>query len=144
MIYCETLTLEEWIAPPQGDLPRPKWTKLIAGGFMLSNSIEYANWVADPIEPIVCEGCWNPGCSWAGLTRVVRVNDHLLWLRPSLNDIEASWREQLTETNFIRQAVLMPTTTWERLRRKFPELPASEDYPPPKRPEMAALWLGEM
>ena len=63
MIYCDSLTLERWTAPPQEDFPRPPWTKLIAHGVLLSNSVEYANWADDPVEPIVCEGCWCPACA---------------------------------------------------------------------------------
>ena len=59
MFCCESPTLVEWHPPPHGNQP-PLWTKLIANGVMLSNSIEYANSRASPVYPIVCESCWCP------------------------------------------------------------------------------------
>lgn len=144
MIYCEAPTLEQWVAPPQEDFPRPTWTKLVAGGVMLSNSIEYADWAVDPVEPIVCESCWDSTCARAGLARIVHLGDYLLWLPPTLRDIDEFWRDLMSEANFIRAAVLMPVTTWEALREKFPRFPAPQRYRQATRGDLAALWLGEM
>jgi hypothetical protein len=142
MIYCDSFSLEQGIAPPQGDLPRPTWTKLIAQGMLLSNSIEYAHWTASPVEPIVCEGCWDATCARAGLARIVNLGDDLLWLPPRLRDIDEFWRDGLSEANFIRQPVVMPHATWERLRDKFPQLPHPLTYPRAVRRDLAGLWLG--
>jgi len=60
--YCELRKREEWIAPPDADLPRPMQTKLFAGDLILSNPIEFADWQADPVQPIVCEWRWHPRC----------------------------------------------------------------------------------
>src|SRR4051794_294112 len=86
MIYCESPILERWIAPAQEDLARPTWTKLIADGILLSNSLEFVDWSANVIETLVCERCWVVGCSGAGLARIVRLADQILWLPPRLRD----------------------------------------------------------
>ncbi|MFL5340196.1 MAG: hypothetical protein ACJ8F7_08585 [Gemmataceae bacterium] len=140
MLYCESPTLEEWIAPPQEDFPRPTWTKLLANGSLLSNSLEYANWLATPVEPMVCEGCWNSGCSGQGLAKIVRLSDQLLWLPPRLADV-SSW---LNESSFIRFAVLMPVETWERLRAITPRIPPANSYAKATRADIAGLWLHEI
>jgi hypothetical protein len=144
MIYCDSPTLVQWVAPPQEDLPRPTWTKLIAQGVTLSNSIEYANWVADPVEPIVCELCWDATCARAGLARVRRLDDQLVWVPPRPKDVDEFWRDVLTEANFIREPVLIPGQTWEALREKFPRLPAAESYPRATAGDIATLWVRGM
>ena len=144
MIYCDSPILEQWIAPPQEDFVRPTWTKLIAQGVMLSNSLEYADWTANPVEPIVCEGCWNPSCARAGLARIVSLGDQLLWLPPRPHDIDEFWRGRLSEANFIRDSVLMPAATWERIRETYPRLPSAQSYPHANRQDLGTLWLREM
>jgi hypothetical protein len=144
MIYCVSPSLECWVAPPQEDLPRPTWTKLIADGILLSNSLEYANWRVNPVEPFVCDSCWNSGCVQTGLARIVRLADDLLWLPPRPCDIDSSRRAWLSEANFIRHAVLMPAATWERLRQTCPNLPSANSYAPATRADLAALWIHEM
>ena len=144
MIYCETPVLEEWIARPQEDFPRPTWTKLIANGLVLSNSIEYADWDAVPVEPMVCELCWAPGCARAGLARIVRLPRQLLWTRPNLGDIDEFWRDPLGEAQFIRDDVLIPERAWMGLHERVPLLPAANHFPRATRRHLAALWLSEM
>ncbi len=111
---------------------------------MLSNSIEYANWVANPVEPIVCELCWSAGCAQAGLARIVRVSDKMLWLPPRLCDMDAFLRDLIGEDNFIRESILMPIGTWDGLREKFQKLPAAQTYPQITRRDIATVWLAEM
>jgi hypothetical protein len=144
MIYCESPTLEQWLAPPQDNLPRPTWTKMFAGGVMLSNSIECADWAASPVDPIVCEACWNPGCAMEGLARIVRIGDHLLWLPRRPRDIPESLPEWLNKAAFISEAVLMPAASWEELRNLFPKLPPTKSYPLAVRGDAATAWISEM
>ena len=100
MICCQRLSVEKWIAPPQEDLPRPTWTKLFADGVMLSNSIEFAEWRGDLVEPMVCESCWSPGCAMAGLASIVRTSDQLIWLAPSRREIPERWQNMLAQAHF--------------------------------------------
>jgi hypothetical protein len=144
MIFCDNPIVEKWVAPPQEDLPRPTWTRLRAGGLELSNSIEYANWGADPVEPIVCESCWDATCSRAGLARIVLLAGQVLWLKPSLQDIDEFWRGTLNEGNFIQEAVVFSLATWESLRQQFARLPTPQSMPRPTRNDIAGLWLNEM
>ncbi|MBI3823371.1 MAG: hypothetical protein HY289_11935 [Planctomycetes bacterium] len=139
MIYCETPTLEQWIAPPQEDLPRPTWTKLIADRFLISNSLEYADWHASPAQPLVCETCWNPGCSQAGLANIVRLGDQLLWLPPRMQA-----NSPLSEVNFIAEPVLMPVVTWAKLRETISNLPAATTFARATLGDLAPLWLHEI
>ena len=144
MIYCESPTLEQWLAPPQENFLRPTRTKLLAGGVMLSNSIEYATWTACPAEPIVCESCWYSGCAQVGLARIVRLMDYLIWLPPRPRDVDASWRDEMNEAAFIRDAVLIPVATWDVLRARFSNMPPAESYPRAARGDIATVWTHEM
>ncbi len=109
----------------------------MADGVMLSNSIEFADWNARPIHPIVCESCWSAGCGPA-FAVIVRVADNLLWLPPSREEFPDLW------DTVISEAVLMPETTWESMRQRFPNMPAAESYPLATRRDFATLWLAEM
>ena len=144
MIYCDMPHLERWTAPPQQDFPRPTWTKLVANGVLLSNSLEYANWLASPVQPILCESCWSAGCSLDGLARIVRLNDHILWLAARSADLVGPGLDGLSDDNVIAEPVLMPVATWERLRAIVESLPASESFPKATRDDVAALWMHEM
>lgn len=144
MIFCGEPTLEEWIAPPQDDLPRPKWTKLFAGDLMLSNSIEFANWQANPVQPVVCEQCWHPGCAQTGLARIVNVKDMLFWIRPNWEELSQSCYGWIGEQNLIRESVLIPGRAWDDLRRRCPKLPTAESFPSPSRDDLIDLWMNGM
>ena len=144
MIYCDSPTLEEWVAPPQDDLPRPKWTKLLAGDLMLSNSVEFADWQADPVQPIACELCWHPGCAMAGLARIVNVKDLLVWVRPNWEDFSQSCYGWIGEQNLIRDSVVIPTKVWSDLRCQCPALPSATSFPTPRREDLINLWMSGM
>jgi hypothetical protein len=144
MIYCVSPTLEQGIAPPQEDFPRPTWTKLIAKGLELSNSIEYARWDETPVQPMVCPGCWDASCWRSGLARLVTLADHLLWARPTWDDIDEFWRGVLREQHFLRESVLMPRRTWNRLRSRFPRLPPFASFPSATRRDLERMWIDEM
>jgi len=144
MIYCDSPTLEEWLAPPQPPLPQPTWTKLIVDGVMLSNSIEYGSWRRNPVCPIVCEACWSADCAMTGLARLVTLRDWILWLPGQAEDLDESWRDQLDRSHFLAQAVIMPQATWDGLHARFPNLPPADHYPPASRRGVAQLWLSEM
>ncbi|MAG92883.1 MAG: hypothetical protein CMJ48_03950 [Planctomycetaceae bacterium] len=141
MIYCNAPTFETWLAPPQEDFPRPTWTKLFANGQLLSNSIEYANWNADPTKLWVCEQCWSSGCSGSGLTRIVRLSSQVLWLRPRLEHIDTDW---LDESSFIPTPLLMPRRGWDQLSNEFSEVPAFEELQRPTKIDLFTLWIEEM
>jgi hypothetical protein len=136
MFFCKSPTLVEWHPPPHSN-QHPLWTKLIADGVMLSNSIEYANWRASPVYPIVCESCWCAECGPA-FAVIVRLAENLLWLPPNQDDFPDLWWPVISEP------VLMSERTWEWLRQKFPNMPAAESYPLATRRDLATLWMAEM
>lgn len=144
MIFCNSPILELWQAPPNVDFQHPPWTKLIAGGVVLSNSIERADWLADPVQAIVCDHCGLAMCARIGLARIVRLADYLLWLPPRLPDVPDRRRGGLSEMNLISATVMMRKATWDSLRERFPNLPASEYYPQAIRRDLGQVWLGEM
>src|SRR5262245_62748990 len=115
-----------------------------AGGRLLSNVVEYAGWDTDPVEPIICETCWGPGCSRSGMARIVRLDSQILWIPPRLDEIDEYWRNELSERCLIRDSVLMPEATWTALGRRFANLPAADAYPRATRRDLARMWLWEM
>src|SRR5262249_32694436 len=88
MIYCESPTLVQWQPEPLENLPRPTWTKLVAGAHELSNSIEDAIWDTNLVWPFVCGQCLLPQCAYRSVVRIARFGEHLLWLAPRARDVE--------------------------------------------------------
>jgi hypothetical protein len=114
---------------------------MLAGKVLLSNSIENATWTATPAEPMVCESCWCSGCAQTGLARIVRLGKFLVWLPPRPRDIDESWSEQVDQTAFIHEPVLIPVDTWEALRRRFSNMPPAGSYPRAARSDVATAWI---
>ncbi len=145
MIYCDSLTLQEWI-PPLQDMPlskwtKFKWTKLFAGDTMLSNCIESADWQSSLVQPIVCESCGHSGCAQTGLARIANIGELLIWVRPNWAETYDGW---LREQNAIQDSVMIPTAEWNRLCRLCPSLPRAEHFPLPTREDLMSLWLSGM
>jgi hypothetical protein len=95
--------------------PNPTWTKLVCDGVVLCNSLEWVDWVEDPVQVRICEACGIPGCEHGGYVRITRCGSHLLWTRPRV-DTDDDWEpEELTLLNALEQAgaVLIPTAAWD-------------------------------
>ncbi len=144
MIYCDSPTTEVWSPAPQEVLPRPTWTKLLFGGRTLCNSLEAVRWSVQPVELLVCEGCWSAGCRMANLARMVCLGEHLILLPPAWDTIDPHIRSFIGPQNLLPEAVLMPRATWDGLRQRTPRLPAVEAFPLAVRQDLASLWLGAM
>ncbi len=139
MIYCETPTLERWTAPPFDNVPGPTWTRLIANGTELSNSLERADWLTDPVQLTVCDICGQTSCGGT-FARIVRLADQLLWLPVRSRDVDSGFHD----SSFLRKGVLMPVATWEGLRENAPRLPPASHYAKATRNDIATLWLNEI
>ncbi len=153
MIVCDTPILQEWLAPKQEisshpgvTYPRPKWTKLFAEDFLVSNSIEFARWDSTPVQPIVCETCWDSGCGsyTLGLAFIELVGDYLLWVPPTAADVPWEDVTDYRRSRFRQKTLLMPVNVWNNLRGRFPNLPAADHFPPPRKCDLANLWFDEM
>ena len=146
MIYCDSPTLETWRPPPNPpDYPvaplEEDWTKLIVGDVVLSNSTEYADWSSAPVWPIVCERCYAPHCGSSGLAHIVRLPDQVLWVRPTLDELDRDWRDVLGEQNLIQEPVVLPRHTWEDLTTRLPQLPRFDTLRRATRTHLARLWF---
>lgn len=145
MITLHSPRFEQWIAPWQGDdIPRPKWTKLLAGDVLLSNSIEYANWKSNPVFPIVCEGCWSAECGAHGLARIVSLPYCVIWIKPRPVDFDEFWQDGLSQSNYINESVRIPLDVWDQLASQFRNVPRIYYYPRATRADIARLWVDEM
>ena len=141
MIYCDSLSLEEWMPPLEDSLLSSKWTKLIAGDTVLSNCIECVDWQLSLVRPIACEICGQPGCAQTGLARIANFGELLIWLRPNWEETNGGW---LGEQDVIRDSVMIPTAEWNRLRQLCPRLPRVEQFSLPSREDLMSVWLSGM
>ncbi|MBV9123737.1 MAG: hypothetical protein JO112_10305 [Planctomycetes bacterium] len=144
MIFGDSPILEPWFPPPQGDLPRPRWTQLLINGGVVCNSLEGVDWARQPVELLLCEGCWMVGCNMGNLTRIVALEEQLVWMRPDWEAIDPVVRDFIRPGHLLPEAVLLPRAVWDRLCREIPSLPAFEAWPRAARQELASLWLMEM
>jgi hypothetical protein len=144
MILCDSPVLERWSPPPQENLTRPTWTRLLVNGRILCNSLEEVRWGVQPVELMICEACWQPGCSPGNVARVVAFDEQLVFMRPAWESIDLNGWGFIGPQHLLPEAVLMPRSVWDGLCQRFPGLPPFEAWPRAVGQDLAALWLAEM
>lgn len=154
--YCETLSTQSDLATDSplvrelngNSFHRLVWTKLFAGDFPISNSIEFAIWDEPLICPWVCETCWEAGCGSYEyrLLTIFRLNEFLLWMPPTDADLDVNARDRFDQRlfHFNQNELLTPVTAWSELRERFSTLPSPERFPPPRRRDIINLWFNSM
>jgi hypothetical protein len=121
----------------------PSWTKLVCGGVVLCNSLEWVDWLEDPVQVRICEACGFPGCERGGYVRITRLGPHLLWTQPRV-DMDDEWeRSEFQLLRVLQQAgaVLIHARAWDRWRTRFVDLPEPASFAPTSRWDLAQAWL---
>jgi hypothetical protein len=137
---CQQHSLEKWTAPPQEDLPRPRWTKLLVDGVLLSNAVEYANWKSNPAYPMVCEACWMAECAYHEMRRIARLGSQVLILSPQDREL-GDLKEEFNPSPMTGpSAFLMPARMWHELAWWFSSMPPFDKLSPVDEYDLIGLW----
>lgn len=146
MLCCVEPELEQWRPDflPSAQ-PSPRWTRLRCGGGELCNALESVEWRPNPVQTVLCGACGHPGCGDGGYAHVSRVGDHLWWTRPQVEPVDDWERGHYGACDVIEQAgsVLLPASSWDRIRQRVPGLPAADSFPPASYRTVLGAWLGE-
>ena len=143
-MICRTFSFEQGLAPPQEDLPRPVWTKLMVNGIEVTNSVEGAGWDQTPCELWVCEQCWSSSCSMLGLAIVARLENWLVCLPPCESDLETLCELWRGESRFFPHVLLFEQPQWQAMREECGALPAFTSFPLLTRTQLLHLWLQQL
>lgn len=97
--------------------------QLIADQVELSNWMEIADWVSDPIVPIVCTECLQPGCGFQGLAHVIETDDQVVWMKPFGLSSDRYYCQEIENHQMIRETMIIPREIWDAVAIEHPELP---------------------
>src|SRR5688572_22598831 len=82
MIACEDAVLETWRPDFSSSSQRdPTWTRATCFGAVLCNSLEWPEWLENPVQVCLWEACGHAGCESGGYVHVSRLGSHMLWTR---------------------------------------------------------------
>ncbi|HBN77681.1 MAG TPA: hypothetical protein DD473_18090 [Planctomycetaceae bacterium] len=118
-----------------------QWTGLHYGELFLSNSIENADWKSDPVSPWACWGCEEAWCARICLSRVVRTESQLLFMKPYYKTPLCEPDTDDDSHKLLEDSLLIPFDDWQRVRNIVHELPDVKSFPVITNQDIINLWL---
>lgn len=118
-----------------------EWTGLRYGDLLLSNSVENADWSSDPVCPWACWDCEQAWCAQVCLSRVVRTQDQLLFMRPYRKSASCDPGDNDVHHKLLPDSLLIPVGDWNRVARSIDALPGFESFPQITNHDVFHLWL---
>jgi hypothetical protein len=115
--------------------------QLIADEVELSNWIEIADWVSDPIVPFVCTECFQPGCAFHGLAHVIETDDQVVWMKPYGLSSDRYFCEEIDNDQMIRETMIFPRKIWDAVAIDHPELPHFDRIFQVTNIDLYYLWI---
>src|SRR5262245_3089002 len=147
MIACDDAVLEQWHPDfSSSGQSNPSWTRATCCGVLLCNSLEWAHWLENPVQVVLCDACGHAGCASGGYVHISRLGDHLLWTRPQINESDTWEQDQYHPAWPLRRfgAVILTLRTWARWREVVSDLPAPDQLPAASGRELLNAWLLSM
>lgn len=143
MHFCENPSVESWSPDfSSSGLPNPAWLRLIWRGVELSNSINWLDWAANPVQVQLCEQCGVHGCAEGGLVDVSVLGDMVLWTRPRAASPSSSGGPG-SAASFLRQfgALAFAAQEWNRLKGFVEGMPAITEFPRATGHDLLSAWI---
>jgi hypothetical protein len=143
LLSCASPDLVPWTPDfSSSGQPSPSWTKLVCDGVELCNSLEWVDWLDEPVQVWLCDACGTTHCAAGGCVRITRLGSNLLWTRP-LSPPEWGSGSQFAMHHPLEQlgAVLIPTSAWNEWRSRFAQLPEVTAFPEASRADVAQAWI---
>jgi hypothetical protein len=144
MIECVHAELNDWSPDfSSAGLRNPTWTRVSYDGVLMCNSLEWTDWLQNPVQVVLCDACGSAGCATGGYVHVSRFGDHLLWTRPQIDASDSWQREQYQAAFPLRRfgAVAIPRDTWSSWRARVPGLPTPEEFAVASGRHVLDAWL---
>lgn len=143
MTICGASKTETWSPDfSSSGQPNPSWTRVRFGGGILVNTLEWANWVENPVQLIVCDACGTEDCASGGYVHVSRLADFVLLTAPQVS-LDDDWsKTQYAPLIALESlgAIAIPDSTWANWRAAVPGMPDSSIFPPATGRALAEAW----
>jgi hypothetical protein len=144
MRICDRLHVATWRPDfSSSEQVSPTWTRLRCDEREISDSIEWVEWLRNPVQVELCDACGHAGCASGGFVHVSRLGDFVLWTRPQLArgpsvlEPEADvWAELRT-----RGALAVRASAWNDLAAMEPELPFAQRFVRANHAAVADAWI---
>jgi hypothetical protein len=127
MRICDAPSFETW-TPSVDSRPAPTWSLLRFEGWLLCNSMEWADWTDNPVQLEICEACGSDGCASGGYVHVSRLGQFVLWTAPQIDRRDAWQVSQFRPHPALTEfgAIAINERAWDDWRgRGFPLPPPS-------------------
>src|SRR6185436_15369737 len=86
MFVCDQLRTEVWRPDfSTSEQTSRTWTRVTCRGLQIANSLEWADWLENPVQVILCDACGHAGCASGGYVHVSRLHEHVLWSAPQIS-----------------------------------------------------------
>jgi hypothetical protein len=110
----------------------PTWTRLVADGLELANSLEAPDWYENPVQVAVCEACGFPQCANGGYVHISRTPRYVVWTAPQVEIEDEIEAVQYAPATCVARSgcVLIPRETWDSLAGPRPAMPDSSRLEP--------------
>lgn len=144
MIDCDNAVLQQWHPDfSSSQQENPSWTRVTCREVVLCNTLEWVQWLENPVQVVLCEACGYDGCASGGYAHISRLGDHILWTRPQINESDDWERVQYQPAWPLRRfgAVIIAVPTWAQWRVQVSDLPSAEQMFAATGRELIDAWL---
>lgn len=120
----------------------PTWFRAMVNDVELCNGLNGVDWVDNPVQVRICDGCGHKGCESGGYVHVSVLKDAVLWTLPQIDEPE-DWELTHYEASYaVRKfgAIVIPAEEWGRWRSNVNDIPALETLPPTNGRALADAW----
>jgi len=87
MVFCSSPSFETWSPDfSSSELTNPTWTRLRLDRTELCNSLEFVDWINNPVQVQICDACGTVGCASGGYIHLSTIGEFVIWTRPQLSN----------------------------------------------------------
>ncbi len=144
MFVCDELRTEVWHPDfSTSEQVSPTWTRVICRGVQIANSLEWADWLDNPVQVIICDACGHQDCASGGYVHVSRLHRHVLWTGAQRSS-DAEYADDAYEIpRIIRSlgALALPIEVWDDWSATINEVPHAGSLIPANYAAMADAWV---
>jgi hypothetical protein len=125
VLFCHCPTLEKWSPDfSSSGLPNPIWTRVLCDETELCNSLEWTEWIQNPVQVQLCDACGTVGCASGGYIQLSAIGDYVFWTTPQSDKVSEGVDAPFPAAALVKfGAVAFPNEAWERLRSAEYEVP---------------------
>ncbi len=126
MVVCDEPLIERWSPDfSSSGQSHPNWTRIRHQQTVLCNSLEWTDWLVNPVQVELCDVCGTVGCASGGYVHISVFDDFVLWTAPEDATQSDEVRDELFPATAIEKfgAIAFPLETWTKLQGVVTEVP---------------------